>query len=442
MPSSDRALLEKALGFYDSGKTQEAESALCDLAARYPHQFDVVETLGLIYAERGELERALPLLEAACVSNPSSAGAAANLGAAYVRLNRVQQAMMTLRRAASLDPKNSQTESSYGQALMMAKRPLEAVQAFAAASAGDPRNPDILYNWGLAAFESDGFRQASGILARIPPALRSAQVESLCGDVEESLAQFDRALACFQNAAKLEPSEPNLRALCLELLKHWSFEEAARVYEYGVGKYPSSARLQTGLGIALYGSAQYEKAALVFSRLLSAAPNQASYARFLGEACAATKAESGEFCQVLLVYARAHPTDVVAARLAAATIVEWHDSTRYDVARQLLERAIAQDPGSADGYFHMGVLDQEQGKWSDSVSMLKHATALRPASSKTHVRLAQAYSRLGQKQAAHSEALLARQFRQSEDIEMETKRKDLRTFILENDPGVHVPNSN
>lgn len=427
----DRARLEKALAAYNSGQIKEAEGVLQDLVQRYPDNFEVVETLGLIYAQRGELARALPWLEAAHKTNSSSPEAAANLGVAYLKLNRIDSAVTVLAQAVSLDPENDETQSTYGQALMMAKRPREAAQAFAVASGRNPDNADTLYNWALAAFDSGDSRQASTILARIPSRSRSAQMESLCGDVEESQKHFDLALACFQNAARLEPTEPNLNALGLELLKHWSFGAAAKVYEYSVAKYPSSSRLQTGLGIALYGDARYDEAAKVFASLLTSVPNQASYIKFLGQSCVAMKTESREDCGILLKYAQQHPTDAVAARLAAATILEQHDSAQFDLAQRLLERAIAQDPRSADGYYRMGVLDQERGAWGDSVTMLKQAAALDPKSSKTHLRLAVAYSHLEQRDQARREAVLQKQYRQSEDTDMEAKRKDLTTFILE-----------
>ena len=428
---ADQTRLQYALTAYTAGKVEEAENTLRDLAERYPDKFEVVETLGLIYAGRGELDRALPLLEAGYRANQASPEAAANLGAAYLKLSRVEKAVTTLHRAVSLDPKNGQTQSSYGQALMMAKRPQEAARAFGAANARDPDNADTLYNWALAEFDSGETRQTSAILARIPSNSRSAQVESLCGDAEESQGHFDRALACFHSASQLEPSEANLSALGIELLRHWSFDAAIKVYEYSLTKHPASSRLQTGLGIALYGNGGYEKAAHVFSGLLVSFPDEASYAKFLGQACVALKVESRADCAVLLSYAQQHPTDAVVGRLAAATILEQHDSAQFDLARRMLERAIAQDPRSADGFYRLGVLDQEQGKWSDSVTRLQRAAALWPGSSKTHLRLAVAYYHLGQKEQAHQEAMLQKQYRQSEDADMEAKRKELTTFILQ-----------
>ena len=431
MGSSDRALLDRALSDYNNGNAQQAEPLLRDLAARFPHQFEVVETLGLIYAEHAEFERALPFLEAGCRANPSSPQAAANLGAAYLRLNRIEPAVTTLRHAVSLDPKNPQTQSTLGQALIAAKRPRDAAQAFASANAADPQNPDLLYNWALAEYASGAVQQAATLLARIPPSSHSAQDQSLCGDVEEKLGHFDRALVCLQNAAHLDPTEANLNALALEFVKHWSFDAAIKVYEYGLTKFPSSSRLQTGLGVAYYGSSQYEKAASSFAAILIGSPGNALYAKLLGHSCIALKSDSGEACSTLLTYAQNHSGDTVAARLAAASVLEARDSANYGLARILLERALALDSQSAEAYYRFGILDQEEGKWADSIPMLNRAVALRAAWSKAHQRLARAYSHLDQREQAQREASLARELLQKEDTDAEVKRSELKTFILD-----------
>jgi len=429
LAQADRIQLERAIEDYNKGNSEAAEPILRDLAKGHPDEFEIIETLGLVYAERGELQRAVPLLEGACRANPSSAEAAANLGVAYLKLNRIQQAIGTLRHAISLNSKNSQTQSSYGQALMAARRQPEAARAFAAAAQGEPDNPDILYNWALAEFESGNAAQATTILARIPPKLRSPQAESLCGDAEESQDHLDRAFVCFQNAAKLDPSEPNLNAVGLELLKHWSFDGAIKIYQYASEQYPASPRLQAGLGIALYGNAQYEKAAAVFSRLLLSFPSEA-HARLLGISCDALKTQADE-CEELFRYLSLHSSDIAAASLAAAAVLEWHDTARYALARELLGNVIARDRGSADGYYNMGVLDQAEAKWNESIPMLTHAISLRPHWSSAHLRLAQAYKHLDQNDQAHREASLASHFRSEEDAAMQNKREVIKTFVMD-----------
>lgn len=428
---SDRERIQNALEAYKSGRNGEARQALNDLAERYPSNFEVIETLGLIYAEQGEFERALPLLAAGCKANPSSAEAAANLGVAYLQLKRVKEAAATLSEAVKLDPHNLQTRTSYGRALMLAGHASEAAAEFAAASKEQPANADLLYDWALAEFDAGNARQASIILNRIPPGSRSAQAESLCGDAEEKQGNYDRALACFQSAAQLESSEANLNAVGQELLRHWSFNQAVKIYQYSVAKYPASERLRTGFGVALYANGEYANAARIFSQLLVSFPYQHAYAKFLGQSCAAMKSEPFDSCHVLLTYARQHPADADAARLAAATILEEHDTAQFQFARRLLESVIAKNPRSADAFYRLGVLDQEEQKWSDSVAVLKRADALHPKWSKTHFRLALAYSHLNRKQDAHQEGELQKQFRASEDIEMENQRKEVMTFLFE-----------
>jgi tetratricopeptide (TPR) repeat protein len=426
MTPLDQALLAKALVAYEGGDSQQAETALRGLAVRHPRSFEITETLGLIYASRGDLDPALPLMETACRANGLSPQAAANLGALYLRLNRIPEAVASLTRAVALDPKNSQTQSAYGQALMLAKRPQEGAKALAAAATGDPANADILYNWALAQFDSGDANRAAEILSQILPESRSSQVESLWGDVQEKLGHFDAALASFQMAAKADPSETNLNNLGLELLRHWSFDAAAQVYKYSCSKYPSSTRLQFGLGVAQYGNNESRQSTLTFSRLLASNPDDAGYAKLLGWSCVAIKGESRAGCDQLETYAARHRENTAAGTAAASVILEQQDSAKFELARQLLEHAISKEPASPDAYYRMGVLDQEQGRWAGSLPMLKRAAALRPNFSKVHFRLALAYGHLGRKEEARREALLQR----SDRGEEEARLAQIKTFVL------------
>jgi tetratricopeptide (TPR) repeat protein len=430
LTSTDQHLLTQALAAYNEERNQEAEPILRDLASRYPKKFEIVETLGLIYAERDELPRALPLLETAVNVNTDSALAYANLGAAYLRLNRNEDAVRVLSRAASLDPHNSQTQSSFGQALMLAKRYRAAADAFAAASAADPTNPDILYNWALAAFDSGDADDASKILAKIPTSLRSAEAQSLQADIDEKQGHFDTALAVLQNAARLDPSEANLNAVGVELLRHWSFDPAIVIFEYGISKYPSSARLQVGLAVSRYANHQFDQSARIFSRLLAASPDDASYANFLAQSCAALKGQSHEGCDGLLAYAERHPNNASVATAIAAAILEEHDPAKLPLARRLLDEALAAAPNSAAPYFQLGVWYQQQARWKDSVGALEKAAALSPASSKTHLKLALAYSHLNQPEEARRQAVLQRECRKTEQEEAEARRTEINTFLV------------
>jgi len=100
MTSADKAALSRALAAYDQGRADEAEPVLRNLVRRYPGNFEAAETLGLIYAEGGDLSSALSFFERACVMRPSSALAHANLGAAYLKSDRIEDAVRVLKRSA------------------------------------------------------------------------------------------------------------------------------------------------------------------------------------------------------------------------------------------------------------------------------------------------------------------------------------------------------
>jgi len=431
LTDADKAALTRALAAYDQGRAQESESVLRDLVRRFPSNFEATETLGLIYAEGGDLSSALPLLEKACILRPSSALAQGNLGAAYLKLNRVQDALRVLRRSATLDPKSPETQSALGQALLLAGRPRDAATAFAAAASEGLRSPDLLYNWGLALFNAGDAKHAVEVLARFPEKESSAQVQSLLGDVEEKQGHYAPALVHFQTAAKLDPSEPNVHALGLELIRHWTFPAAIKIYEYGVSKYPESARMQLGLGIALYGNDDYAASAPVFSRLVEKDPENILYADLLGRSCLLLAEKENSGCDTLEEVAGQHPQNTTAAMRVAEDILRRpKEQQDLDRARHLLEQAIAADPKSAGAYFQMGVLEQQQEHWQESATMLEKAVAFRPEYAQAHYRLARAYAHIGKREQAEQQIALQQKYSQLDEENLSARTKEATTFLV------------
>jgi len=160
------------------------------------------------------------------------------------------------------------------------------------------------------------------------------------------------------------------------------------------------------LGIAKYGNYEPKDSTRIFSRLLAAHPDEASYAVLLGDSCndITDESDADEGCGVLLDYAQRHPRDTAAAIAAASTIIRTRQVAKFDMARQMLSGAIAADPKNPSAWFEMGVLDLQQNNWGESVASMRRAAEIQPASSKAHWRLAQAYFHLGDKEQAHQEA--------------------------------------
>ena len=431
LSAADSAALRSALTAYDARQPQLAEPVLISLTKKYPLNFEANETLGLLYADSKEFARALPYLERAAHAKQKNAIARANLGAAYLQTGDAAAAVRELTTSVELDPKNGQTQSNLGQALVAEKHPAEAAKAFGAAAALDPANGDVAYNWATALYNSGQNTEAAGVLARIPEAERTDSIESLAGDVAEKQGLYREAADHLQNAARLNPTETNIYAVAVELMRHWSWQPAIQIAQYGIQKYPDSSRLQLAVGIAHYGNAQYNDAAAVFAALLSQEPDNESYGDLLGRSCAAIGDSSVPGCSSLIAFAERHPANAEIAVYAASSILHRPGPEQnLGHAQQLLEQSIRANPRLPDAYYQLAVLQQELTHWDDSAATLRKAIALRPAYAEAHYRLARAYSHMHQPEQAQAEIALQQQYSQQEKDDLNAKLKEVTTFLV------------
>jgi len=431
MTSADNLMLKRALSAYDQGHADQAEPLLLDLTHRYPGNFAVTETLGLIYAEGGDFLSAMPLLEKACAVRPSSVLAFANLGAAYLKEGRNEDALRAFQRAVSLDPANPRTESNLGAALVQAGRFGQAAEAFKIAARAEPDNHDVFYNWALALFDQGDFRQAGEVLARLPGKESSPQAQSLLGDINEKQGRFEAAVENFQRAVTLDPSEQNIFALGVEFARHWTFDAAKEIFAYGIARYADSARLRIGLGVARYGNSDYAGASQVFSELLAHDPDNARYADLLGRSCSLNVEERNPACDKLADFAERHPRNASAACFAAASILHLPAVERdLDLAHHFLEQAIAADPKLARAYFQMGVLEQQARHWQESVTAFERAVTLDPEFAEAHYRLARAYAHVGKREQAQREMAIHQRYREQQNQDMDAQLREVTTFLV------------
>jgi tetratricopeptide (TPR) repeat protein len=430
MSTSDQNALEGALKDEDSKRSEHAELTLRELVKRHPENFEVVEALGLLYADMERFSDAEPYLERAPKLSPSSAVAYSNLGAVYLKLNKNEEAVKALSRAAALDEKNPQTETNLGLAFMQTNQPALAAIAFERAARSAPQDPDLLCNWSVALLNSGHSDKANEVLSRIPNHDSSAQVEGLMGDIAEQQSNYKAAVEHYQTAANLDPSEANLYSLGLEFLRHWTFEPAIKIFEYGISRYPKSAHLLSGLGIAKYANNDFAGAVPIFAQLLGGDPDNAFYADILGHSCSLMP-DSIEGCSSLVDFAERHPLNATAATYAAASIL--HRPAGKDnllLARKLLDQAIVANPNLAEAYYQLGILDQQEARWQDSIGVLQKSLALKPTFSKAHYRIALAYSHSGQREKAQEEIALQQRFSQQEKDELNAKFKEVTTFLV------------
>lgn len=423
---------QAAMAAQERGDLKQAESLLQSLRKQHPGIFAVDESLGLLYVQQERFEEAIPLLKAAAHDQPDSDAAHANLGAALFRLKQNQQALAEFQIAARLNPKNPATQESLGRLLMEAHQPAQAAEAFAAAIALSPDNHDLILDRAQALHQAGRPADAIAALTAMPGVEQSAAAQSLLGEAQEKLGAYKEAAEHFLRAADLDASEANIWAVGVEFLRHWTFEPAISEFEAGAQKYPSSSRMQLGLGAAYFGGGRYASAIPVFAGLLKTDPNSALYAELLGMACAAVAESAKQECGALVAYAEAHPRDAKASIFAASMLLtETQAGDRSELAGKLLDNALAAAPKSPDAHYQRAVLHQNQGDWAGSVSDLETAIALKPDFSQAHYRLALAYWRVGRKQQGQAEMELQKKYSKQEKEDRANRLHQITTFIVD-----------
>jgi tetratricopeptide (TPR) repeat protein len=273
--------------------------------------------------------------------------------------------------------------------------------------------------------------KAASILASLPTEAMTDQVYALAADAEERAGHFPEALAHFQKAAQMNPSDANLYALDVELLRHWTWPEAIKVANFAAERFPASSHFPVAAGIGYYANGDYKLAIGVFSKLLEADPNNATYADLLGRSCSLLAEGETAGCTEIYRFAERHPGNAVTTTYAAVAILheptEKHD---LDKASALLHAATSADPHYAEAWFQLGVLDQAELRWQDSVTDLKQSIALRPASAEAHYRLSRAYAHLGRRDEAQAEIALHQTYSQQAKDSLNARMQEVMTFIL------------
>lgn len=428
----EREFME-AMAAQDRGDLATAESLLGKIHRAHPGIFAVDESLGLLLASRGDLDRALPLLKAAVGEQPRSDAAHANLGAALYQAHRNEAAASEFEAAVRINSKNVQALQSLGRIYMDEGKPAEAANALLAAQHLRQDDPDLKLDCITALLAANRLDEARSMLAEVPSVDQSARAQSLLGEADEKSGKFHDAAEHFARAAELDPSEESAWMLGIEFLRHWTFDAAVKEFQAAFEKFPNSTRLRVGLGAALFGDEQYAKAVPVFADLLRGEPDNAAYANMLGLACNAPSEVKSPECSALVKYAQLHTADANAATQAAEFLLAQgsdNDSSLAD-ARTLLSRAIAANPKLPDAQFQMAVALQETSDWKGSIPYLERAVNLKPDFAQAHYRLARAYWKSGRTQEGQAQMELQKKYARQERDDLDRRLKQITRFVVE-----------
>ena len=423
---------QAAVGHYNAGQFDEAASELQTLLPRTPNSFEVHELLGLVYAAQMKQAPALEQLQIAVKLRPGNAAARTNLAASLLRAGKLPLAEAQFRKALDLDPKNYEANHNLGQLYTQSARLAEAIPYLTAAQSIRP-SYDNGYNLALAYFLTGKLAAASDLAHALLREKNTGELHNLLGQLDEKNEQFVDAANEFAAAAQMDPSEDNLFSWGGEMLLHRAYDPAIEIFEQATARYPQSARLFIGLGMALYSRARYDDAVKALLTAADLKPDDPRCYFFLSKAFANTPVQADAVIARFKRYAELEPKNASGAYFYATAL--WKGKRAEDSEKvlpqveSLLQQAIALDPKMADAHMLLGSLYAEQREYNKSIAEYQTALALNPDLPDAHYRLGQDYIHIGQKDRAQTEIEAYQKQRAQHLAETDKERAEVKQFV-------------
>jgi tetratricopeptide (TPR) repeat protein len=424
---------QSALASYEAKRYDQARKQLEPWLARLPDSFEVNELMGLVYAGQGQGERANPFLQSAVRLKPGSAVARTNLAVNLVRLGKNALAESQFKKAVEIEPESFDANHNLGEFYVRAGRLPAAIPYLKHAQDVNPSSYENGYDLALACAQTGRYSEAR---ARIQATLEkqdTAELRNLLGEVEEKAGNYLAAEREYERAAHLEPSENNIFDWGSELLLHQAPEPAIEVFGRGLERYPRSAKMEIGLGLAFYARGQYDDAVKALALATDLEPSDPRPYLFLAKAYDVSTTRAEEVTARLRRFAEIEPRNARAQFYYAMSLWkgkrDQDTQPNLDEIESLLKKAIALDPAFPEAPLELGVLYANQRKYPEAIREYERALKLGPDSPDAHYHLAQAYVRTKEKVRAQEEFALYDRLHKQRVADADKQRSEIKQFI-------------
>jgi tetratricopeptide (TPR) repeat protein len=340
----------------------------------------------------------------------------------------------TLRADLAKAPAEFETNHRLGEFYLHAGRYAESVQPLKTAYSIDPKNLENEYDFALALKGGGDFAAAREHVGKLTARNDSADVDRLGGEIAEKLGDPLSAVHEFERAARKDPSEQNYFEWGSELLLHRAVWQAKDVFSTGVNAYPTSARMLTALGAALFAGALYDEAAQRLCEASDLNPADPEPYRFMGKIEMSAPDPLPCVEQKLARFATLRPADPLANYYYAMTIWKQKgqltDPATLDRVKDLLTKAVEIDPQCSDAYLQLGVLQSTRRDYAKAIEFYSKAIETNPQMSEAHYRLGIAYDRVGDKEKAAQQFKLHDEIEKQQAATVEQHRRAVKQFLV------------
>jgi tetratricopeptide (TPR) repeat protein len=333
----------------------------------------------------------------------------------------LQQVERTLHEAAQQNPNDFAAQHRLGEFYLQQNRLPEGIRYLEKAQRLNPQDYDTGYDLSLAYLNSGDTAKAAAQLRGMVAQHETAELDELLAEVHEKSGDDQGAASEYYRAAQLDPSEGNVFALASFLLQHKNYEgfldKALTIFQYGVQKYPRSAKLMVGLGVTLYAEGRYDDAVETLCAAVDLDPHDPRPFQFLGKVSTVSPSHLPDIRKRLERFVQLYPDNGPANYYYAMSLWERPEgkpATDLAMIEGLLKKSVAADHNFYEAHFELGVLYQDEQKYPDAIREFNQTLTLRPDYGRAHYRLFLLYSRTHQKQLADQHLAILKQIKQQD----------------------------
>lgn len=328
---------------------------------------------GKMALERGDLETSIAHLTAALKTPFDEADVRLTLGVAWLRKGDLPAASSEFRRALELNPRSVDAHLNFGVLLMRAGNTAGAEKEFRAAIEIDPEFGEAHFDEGLVMAAQQRWQDAAESLRtaiRLDPG--NARAWWNLGRIERDRGNPEASRGCYAKALRLDPG---LTDAALEYGKMLPPKEARKIWQEALSRDPFHAKLREAY-LSVLNPTEAEQARQRFAVL-----NHGEFRAALD------KMDRGDFAPAareLGAIIEAHPElDEVRRRLALALFA----NAQYREAAAQYQILLQADSGDPDLLIDLGVALRESGSLEPATQQLEKAVLQNPMSAQAHFQL-------------------------------------------------------
>jgi tetratricopeptide (TPR) repeat protein len=345
--TSNAASIREAAAALASGDLERADKELHAILRVAPSDAHALNLLAIVWVQQKRETEAEALFKQAIALQPDFAGAHAGLGLLYAQLGKDDLAVPPLQAALRLDPGRNDVKavliSIWRRQAHDAAEHNELEKALALlidARKLNTADPDVQYEFGMVALRIslfpdaiDAFDQTLKLRHDDPAALYGL------GRAKMSVSRFDDAQQAFERYVKLRPADASGHyALGFSLQALQRASEARAQYERSIALQPLQTESYFQLGLMELEAGNSDAAAKQFGHVLDRAPQHAGALTGMGR-------------------------------------VKFQEK-QYADASAFFEKAIASNPGLREAHYYLGLTDSRLGRKEDSEKELQIASRI------------------------------------------------------------------